>query len=74
MVNHYQSKTKTEIKFKKRFNKSSDENKIIENDSKEKFILSGNQLFILDTLNKSDINDINTNGSKNDSKLKFDEN
>lgn len=74
MVNHYQSKSKTEIKFQKRFNKESDDNKnVTENESKDKFILNCNQLFILDTLDKTKINDIN-NGNKSESGIKFDEN
>lgn len=55
------------MKFKKRFNKSiNQDHSEIENESKDKFILNGNQLFVLDTLEKSAINDI-SNGNKTES-------
>lgn len=74
MVNSYYSKTKAELKFKKRFNKSINQDHTgIENENKDKFILNGNQLFILDTLEKSAINEISNSKVNKKDRLNVDE-
>jgi len=74
MVNSYYSKTKAELKFKKRFNKSVDQDHSeIENESKDKFILNRNQLFVLDTLEKTEINDLSKDKITKTDRVNLDE-